>query len=152
MNVLSAKNYIKEELLKKTELELQSAKEAHENTKQYTESDDLKQEGKYDTRAIEANYLKDAQAKRIHELNHELKMINNIQINLNDIAKFNYIQGSNIGINAVFGTFLIDCEKYRKLRLHLRKTNNRHCCFSRNLQHQHSRLQHVLHLLLSMYE
>lgn len=91
MNVVEIKKFIKAQLLKQLEHELLSAKSAHENTKEYTESDDLKQEGKYDTRAIEANYLKDAQARRVHELSFELEQLKSLNTNPHEIVQIGSI-------------------------------------------------------------
>ena len=40
----------------------------------------MKQEGKYDTRAIEAGYLAGAQAKRVEELKLEVQMIEELPV------------------------------------------------------------------------
>ena len=80
MNIDEIKNTIQKELIKNKEEELLKAKAVHNSTKEYSESDDLKQESKYDTRAIEANYLKDAQAGRILSLNYELTTLNALNL------------------------------------------------------------------------
>lgn len=80
MNTLELKQYIQKQLVDKLSQELEKAKSSHLLTKEYSESDDLKQEGKYDTRAIEANYLKDAQARRVFELEAELNSLKCINI------------------------------------------------------------------------
>lgn len=69
------KEEIKSLLIESKEKDLFLAIEAHQKTKEYSQADDMKQEGKYDTRAIEANYLKDAQAMRISEIKWGLKAL-----------------------------------------------------------------------------
>ena len=75
---------IKEELIKmlveKAEKEFSEAEKASDSIKSYHNSDDLKQEGKYDTRAIEAGYLAGAQNKRVEELKQELQLIKELNI------------------------------------------------------------------------
>tara|TARA_B100001971_G_scaffold37960_1_gene33006 strand:- start:51192 stop:51671 length:480 start_codon:yes stop_codon:yes gene_type:complete len=72
---IAFKEKIKEMLINAMENDLKQSQLAHQNTKEYVQADDMKQEGKYDTRAIEANYLKDAQAKRIYEIEQGLNAL-----------------------------------------------------------------------------
>ncbi|MAZ48597.1 MAG: hypothetical protein CME65_08535 [Halobacteriovoraceae bacterium] len=74
------KTKIKEHLLEKAKADLSAALEANESASDYKGSDDLKQEGKYDTRAIEAGYLAGAQAKRVEELKLEVQMIEELPV------------------------------------------------------------------------
>ncbi len=60
--------------------ELTIAQTAYEQTAQYTKSDDLKSEGKYDTRGIEAGMLAGAQLKRVEELKQELELLASIPV------------------------------------------------------------------------
>ena len=69
------KKLILAELIKSTINELHQLELACESAKSYNQSDDMKQEGKYDTRAIESGYLVGAQLKRVEELKRELKLL-----------------------------------------------------------------------------
>jgi transcription elongation GreA/GreB family factor len=69
------KHELIKQLASKAKEEYELAAKASESTKSYTNSDELKQEGKYDTRAIEAGYLAGAQNKRTEELRLELQLI-----------------------------------------------------------------------------
>jgi transcription elongation GreA/GreB family factor len=74
---------IKEEIIKVIQLyikeKLDHAINAQDSIKEYSQSSELKQESKYDTRAIEAGYLKDAQALRIEELKASYEIINSFK-------------------------------------------------------------------------
>jgi transcription elongation GreA/GreB family factor len=74
------KSLIIEELKSKVESELLAAKEACDSTAAYKNADDMRQEGKYDTRAIEAGYLAGAQQKRVSELEQELKLLETVEV------------------------------------------------------------------------
>lgn len=69
------KSKIKEQLLNKAKADLKAAEEVAESAQSYKSSDDMKSEGKYDTRAIEAGYLAGAQEKRVEELKLEVQML-----------------------------------------------------------------------------
>ena len=58
--------------------ELDSIKLAAQTTKDHRQSDDLRSEGKYDTRSIEAGYLAVGQMQRLEELKLELQMLEEI--------------------------------------------------------------------------
>ena len=73
------KKSIIENIIKKIELELSKLKEASQTTRSYSQSDDLKSEGKYDTRAVEAKYLAEAQEVRVKQLELELNVIRNFK-------------------------------------------------------------------------
>lgn len=64
-------------LIESIQSELDKAQQALESTNSY-KSGDMKQEGKYDTRAIEAGYLAGAQQKRVKELEIELALLKKI--------------------------------------------------------------------------
>ncbi len=64
--------------------ELSQAKKSYESSSAYKSQDDMKQEGKYDTRAIEAGYLAGAQKKRVDEIEQELNMLEEIDLKLAD--------------------------------------------------------------------
>ncbi len=63
-------------LISSVSKELQSLCEIAENARKSATSKELKQEGKYDTRAIEEGYLAGAQAKRVVELQADLTHLN----------------------------------------------------------------------------
>ncbi len=64
-----------EQLLTKVRQELASAEAASADTSSYARDGDVKSDGKYDTRGIEAGYLASAQLKRVEELKLELQML-----------------------------------------------------------------------------
>lgn len=74
------KQKIKEKLLSKAQADLTAALNVSEAANEYKGADDMKQEGKYDTRAIEAGYLAGAQAKRVEELKLEVQMIEELPV------------------------------------------------------------------------
>jgi transcription elongation GreA/GreB family factor len=78
------KQKIVNQLIAKLEVELSAAEEATETARSYRDSDDLKSEGKYDTRAVEASYLAGAQLKRVEELKLDRQMLLELADNLND--------------------------------------------------------------------
>jgi transcription elongation GreA/GreB family factor len=69
------KNKIMEQLLTKVRQDLASAEAASADTSSYARDGDVKSDGKYDTRGIEAGYLASAQLKRVEELKLELQML-----------------------------------------------------------------------------
>jgi transcription elongation GreA/GreB family factor len=75
MESFDLKNKIIQEILTFLKLNLDNAHEAQNSIKEYSQSSELKQESKYDTRAIEASYLKDAQAKRVYELSESIDIL-----------------------------------------------------------------------------
>lgn len=74
----------KEKILKQlndnVQSELGKVKQAYETTKNLVQNGDLKSDGKYDTRATEANYLADGQRQRLTELEQELELLAEINI------------------------------------------------------------------------
>ena len=64
-----------QQLVEKTKKSFSDAIAASESSKDLNNQAELKQEGKYDTRAIEAGYLAGAQAKRTEELKQELQLV-----------------------------------------------------------------------------
>jgi len=74
------KDAIKKALLEKVELELKALESAAQITKEYAQDGDIKSDGKYDTRGIEAGYLAGAQLKRLEELKLEKQMLEEIPI------------------------------------------------------------------------
>ncbi len=76
----SIKEQILHQLIQNLESELNQAIEASESTSAYTKADDMKQEGKYDTRAIEAGYLAGAQKRRVEEIKQEIGMLKALEV------------------------------------------------------------------------
>ena len=74
------KNQIYSQLLEKAKAELNQIQEAVDSTSAYTKEDDMRQEGKYDTRAIEAGYLAGAQRKRLEEVRSEVALLDDMEI------------------------------------------------------------------------
>ncbi len=67
---------IKEEIHNKLVHELELATEALEHSRDLMTQDDMKPEGKYDTRRTEVGYLVQAQGKRVEELKSDIAYIN----------------------------------------------------------------------------
>jgi hypothetical protein len=80
----SMKAKIIKELVRIVSEELEQARAALNTTKDLAQSEDLKSEGKYDTRGIEAGYLAGAQEKRVKELEIELSNLENLNIENKD--------------------------------------------------------------------
>lgn len=78
--MLALKLKIKEQLLLKLNNELHALEEAARSSRAYAIQDDLKSEGKYDTRAIEASYLAAAELKRVEELKQDVQMLEDLEV------------------------------------------------------------------------
>jgi transcription elongation GreA/GreB family factor len=74
--------------------QLDEAEKAYAKTAEYTKSDDLKAESKYDTRGVEAGMLAGAQRKRVEELKQDLELLDAIPIN--DESKTEIMLGSMV--------------------------------------------------------
>ena len=74
------KEILRESLIKQVTLERDHQKKLVDDTKELQTHTDLKSEGKYDTRAIEASYLADGQRKRLEELELDLQMLEEIPV------------------------------------------------------------------------
>ncbi len=74
------KKIILETLLENLRKELKDVESAANSTKDLATADDLKSEGKYDTRAIEASYLASAQQKRVEEIKIDIQMLEDLEI------------------------------------------------------------------------
>ena len=72
------KTKISHALIEQLNSEIAKQKEIVDDSKALQTHQDLKSEGKYDTRAIEAGYLADAQKKRLEELELDLQMLQEI--------------------------------------------------------------------------
>jgi len=74
------KSLIKEELILRLQKELRDIEEAAKSSRDYAITDEVKSEGKYDTRAIEASYLASAQLARVEELKLDLQMLEELEL------------------------------------------------------------------------
>jgi len=74
------KKIILKQLIENLNRELQDAEAAAHSAKDLVTADDLKSEGKYDTRAIEASYLASAQNKRVEEIKLDIQMLEEIEL------------------------------------------------------------------------
>lgn len=71
---------IKKHLIDLAQAELEKAKKTYAVTQTLVKQGDLKSDGKYDTRATEANYLADGQRQRISDMESELLLLEDIPI------------------------------------------------------------------------
>ncbi len=85
------KEKIKNKLISLAELEVAKQKEIVQAQKELSTHSDLKSEGKYDTRAIEAAYLSDAQRKRLEELEQDLELLNDLSTEKSEIIQIGSI-------------------------------------------------------------
>ncbi len=74
------KKLIIQKLIENFQQELILVEAAAKSTKDLVTADDLKSEGKYDTRAIEAAYLASAQNKRVEEIKLDIQMLEEIEL------------------------------------------------------------------------
>lgn len=74
------KKKIIQSLIERLNKELVEAEVAFASARELATQDDLKSEGKYDTRAIEASYLAGAQGKRVEEIKLDIQMLEDIDI------------------------------------------------------------------------
>lgn len=74
------KKIILEQLIENLRRELVDVEAAAKSTKELVTAEDLKSEGKYDTRAIEASYLASAQNKRVEEIKLDIQMLEEIEL------------------------------------------------------------------------
>lgn len=74
------KNKILNELMTKAKNDYEGLKKALGTTKDHASDSDMKAEGKYDTRSIEAGYLAGAQKVRVDELENEVKLLEEISL------------------------------------------------------------------------
>lgn len=77
---MSLKQKILNRLIQDLEDELSVIKDAAKHSKELVGEADLRQESKYDTRAIEASYLASAQLKRVEELELDIQMLKEVEI------------------------------------------------------------------------
>jgi len=77
---MSIKKKLLEQLIERVKEETALAEEAALHAQSYKQDESMKQEGKYDTRSVEAGYLAGAQVRRVEELKLELQMLEEIPI------------------------------------------------------------------------
>lgn len=77
-----SKKKIVEALIEKLNSELIEVESAARSTRDLATAPDLKSEGKYDTRAIEASYLASAQNKRVEEIKLDIQMLEDLEIHI----------------------------------------------------------------------
>lgn len=75
------KEEILKELIERAKVELQTIEASAKAQHDYATDTDIKSEGKYDTRAIEASYLAEAEAKRVEELRLEIQILEEVDVN-----------------------------------------------------------------------
>ena len=80
MTINIDKKKIVSHLIENLQKELKQVEEAAKSARDLATQDDLKSEGKYDTRAIEASYLASAQNKRVEEIKLDIQMLEEIEI------------------------------------------------------------------------
>lgn len=81
------KKKIVEILIEKLNSELKEIEGAAKSTRDLVTADDLKSEGKYDTRAIEAGYLASAQNKRVEEIKMDIQMLEELSLQIEHASK-----------------------------------------------------------------
>ena len=74
------KKLIVSQLIERLDQDLIKLSEAATSTKEYITDGDVKPEGKYDTRAIEASYLAGAQEKRVEEIKLDIQMLKDLEL------------------------------------------------------------------------
>ncbi|MBP9681286.1 MAG: GreA/GreB family elongation factor [Bacteriovorax sp.] len=74
------KKIVLDSLLENLRRELAEVEAAAHSAKDLATQDDLKSEGKYDTRAIEASYLASAQLKRVEEIKIDIQMLEELEL------------------------------------------------------------------------
>jgi len=90
------KKLIVSQLVQSLEHDLLVLSEAAHSAKEYVTEGDVKSEGKYDTRAIEASYLAGAQEKRVEEIKLDIQMLKDLElhpsntIQLGSLAKIKF--------------------------------------------------------------
>ena len=120
-NSLNIKTKIIEALIEDTDSRLSNARESYQAALEHSRSDDMKSEGKYDTRAIEAGYLASAKKQRVEELEAQLRALQNmsptncssasmgalVEVEVGEIAQWNFLcpcAGSALEIDGIIVT------------------------------------------------
>jgi transcription elongation GreA/GreB family factor len=81
------KNLIVSQLVRQLEIDLNALEAAAHSTKEYVTDGDVKSEGKYDTRAIEASYLAGAQEKRVEEIKLDIQMLKDLELHQTSVVQ-----------------------------------------------------------------
>lgn len=74
------KKRIVDTLINKIKEDIKQAEAASDSASEYVKEGDIKSDGKYDTRGIEAGYLAGAQQRRVEELKLELQLLEEIPV------------------------------------------------------------------------
>ncbi|MBY0517587.1 MAG: GreA/GreB family elongation factor [Bacteriovoracaceae bacterium] len=90
------KNKIIGQLIHIFQTELSAIELASKTSTAYAQDGDVKSDGKYDTRGIEAGYLASAQQKRVEELKLELQMLEELPVK-------DFLQDEEVALGAVVG-------------------------------------------------
>jgi len=88
------KKLIINDLVARLQKELKEVEEAVASARELATHSESKQEGKYDTRSIEAGYLAGAQAKRVEELKLDIQMLEDLDIE----SKADQLQLGSLGL------------------------------------------------------
>lgn len=74
------KRQILDELLKRARVELTGLEASAKSHHDFATDQEFKAESKYDTRALEASYLAEAEAKRVEELKLEIQILEEVDL------------------------------------------------------------------------
>ena len=74
------KNSLLNQLIEQAKKELDALESAALATHSYATDQEFKSESKYDTRALEASYLAEAEAKRVEELKLEIQILEEVDV------------------------------------------------------------------------
>lgn len=88
------KKLIVNDLIARLQKELKEVEEAAASARELATHSESKQEGKYDTRSIEAGYLAGAQAKRAEEIKLDIQMLEDLDIE----SKADQLQLGSLGL------------------------------------------------------
>jgi len=72
------KTQLRDQVINQLEIDLAGLKKAAAETRSVSSGDENKQEGKYDTRSIEASYLAEAQADQAKQIEEAIFKLNNL--------------------------------------------------------------------------
>jgi len=78
------KEDILKELIERAKVELQTIEASAKAQHDYATDSEIKSEGKYDTRAIEASYLAEAEARRVEELRLEIQILEEVDVSASE--------------------------------------------------------------------
>ena len=77
---MNKEELVLKKLIEILEMELKELQEVAQHSKEDATNSEMKQDGKYDTRKIEASYLAGAQERRVHEVEQELNFLKTLKI------------------------------------------------------------------------